>query len=60
MAEQEVIKHTRNTIKVLRDPEKNWWRKLKEVILEILIIVFKLNNLNLHLKFHQNLLKLIL
>jgi len=41
MAEDEIIKkHTKAVYKSWRDPEKSWKQKLKDILLEILIIVF--------------------
>jgi hypothetical protein len=40
MAEQEVIKHTKKVYKVWKDGKQSWWHKLKEFLLEIVIIVF--------------------
>jgi hypothetical protein len=41
MAEDEIIKkHTKGVHKSWRDPGKSWKQKLKEILLEILIIVF--------------------
>ena len=40
MAEDEIIKHTKAAYKAFKDPEKDWIHKLKEVLLEVLIIVF--------------------
>ncbi|MBD2753082.1 hypothetical protein [Spirosoma validum] len=40
MAELEVAKHTKKIYKILRDPAPAWWHKLKELALEIFIIVF--------------------
>ncbi len=40
MADQEVIKHTKNIYKVWLSKEHNFWHKLQEFIIEILIIVF--------------------
>lgn len=41
MAEDEIIKkHTKAAYKAWRDPEKDWKHKLKEILLEVLIIVF--------------------
>ena len=41
MAEDEIIKkHTKIVYKTWRDPEKDWFTKLKDLLLEIIIIVF--------------------
>jgi len=40
MAELEVIKHSKKIYGVLKSDEPSWWHKLKEFLLEILIIVF--------------------
>jgi hypothetical protein len=40
MAEEQMIKHTRAAIEAARDKSKTWPHKLKEVLLEIGIIVF--------------------
>ncbi|KQC00007.1 hypothetical protein [Pedobacter sp. Hv1] len=40
MAEQEVIKHTKKIYKVWNSKEHSFWAKVKEFVLEILIIVF--------------------
>jgi len=40
MAEQEVIKHTKKIVTALGDKHSPFWHKLKEFVLEILIIVF--------------------
>lgn len=40
MAEQEVIKHTKKIYKVWSSKEHSFWAKVKEFVLEILIIVF--------------------
>src|ERR1700743_1308461 len=40
MAEDEIIKHTKKAYKAFRDPEKDWMHKAKEILLEVLIIVF--------------------
>jgi hypothetical protein len=40
MAEQEVIKHAKAAIAVLGDRKKKWSHKLREVLLEVAIIVF--------------------
>jgi hypothetical protein len=40
MAEQEVVKHTKKVYEVWKDGEQSWWHKLKELLLEIAIIVF--------------------
>lgn len=40
MAEDEIRKHTKAAFKAWRDPEKDWKHKLKDILLEILIIVF--------------------
>ena len=49
MAEQEVIKHTKKVIQTAGDHEKGWKHKLKEIILEVLIIVFAVTlSISLH------------
>lgn len=40
MAENEIVKHVEAAYKVAKDPEKNWLHKLKEILIEIFIIVF--------------------
>jgi len=40
MAEQEVIKHTKKVYKIWNSKEYSLWHKLKEFVIEILIIVF--------------------
>lgn len=40
MAEQEVIKHTKKIYKVWNSKEHGFWEKVKEFVLEIVIIVF--------------------
>jgi len=40
MAEDEIRKHTKAAFKILKDKESNWQHKLKEILLEVLIIVF--------------------
>lgn len=40
MADQEMIKHTKAAYKAVNNPLTNWKHKLKEVSMEILIIVF--------------------
>jgi hypothetical protein len=41
MAEDEIIqKHAKTAYKTWRDPDKNWMHKLKEILVEVLIIVF--------------------
>ncbi len=40
MAEDEIRKHTKAAYNILRDREKNWKHKLKDMFVEILIIVF--------------------
>jgi hypothetical protein len=40
MAENEIVKHVEAAYKVAKDPEKHWLHKLKEILIEILIIVF--------------------
>ncbi|HZY39895.1 MAG TPA: hypothetical protein VFE53_24745 [Mucilaginibacter sp.] len=41
MAEDEIIKkHAKAAYKAWRDPEKDWKHKLREILLEVLIIVF--------------------
>jgi hypothetical protein len=40
MAEEQMIKHTRAAIEAARDKSKTWPHKVKEVLLEICIIVF--------------------
>jgi hypothetical protein len=54
MADQEVIKHTKNVFKIWSNKEHPIWHKLKEALFEILIIVFAvsisiwLHNWNAH------------
>ncbi len=40
MSENEIVKHVEAAYKTAKDPEKNWLHKLKEILIEILIIVF--------------------
>ena len=41
MAEDEIIqKHTKAAYKTWRDPDKKWMHKLKDILVEVLIIVF--------------------
>jgi hypothetical protein len=40
MAEDEIRKHTKTVYKTLMNKEKSWQHKLKEIVVEILIIVF--------------------
>ena len=40
MAEQEVIKHAKHALDVARNPHTNWTKKLQEILLEVIIIVF--------------------
>src|SRR5580698_256896 len=40
MAEDEIIKHTKAVYETFHDQQKSWKHKLKEILLEILIIVF--------------------
>lgn len=40
MAEQEVIKHTKKVYKIWNSKQHSFWHKLKEFVIEILIIVF--------------------
>ncbi|QHL86594.1 hypothetical protein GU926_03715 [Nibribacter ruber] len=40
MAELEVVKHTKQVFKIMKDPNTGWKHKLKETLLEIGIIVF--------------------
>lgn len=40
MAEQEIIKHTKEVYKIMHDKEHGFWHKVKEFLLEIVIIVF--------------------
>ncbi len=40
MADQEVIKHTKRVYKIWTNKENSLWHKLKDFVLEILIIVF--------------------
>jgi hypothetical protein len=40
MAEQEVVKHTKKIVTIWGDKETTFWHKLKDFVLEILIIVF--------------------
>lgn len=43
MAELEVIKHAKKGYHTLKDPNKNWMEKLKEIAVEIFIIVFAIS-----------------
>ena len=40
MSENEIVKHVEAAYKVAKDPEKHWLHKLKEILIEIFIIVF--------------------
>jgi len=40
MAEDEIRKHANNAIKIMKDKEAGWWHKLKDIFIEVLIIVF--------------------
>lgn len=40
MAEDEIRKHAKAAFKVFKDKESNWQHKLKDILLEVLIIVF--------------------
>jgi hypothetical protein len=40
MAEDEIRKHANSAFKIMKDPQTDWKHKLKDVVLEILIIVF--------------------
>lgn len=40
MAEDEIIKHTKKTVAILKSAETDWKHKIKDIILEILIIIF--------------------
>lgn len=40
MADQEVIKHTKKVYKIWSDKDHGFWAKLKEFLIEVLIIVF--------------------
>jgi hypothetical protein len=40
MAEDEVRKHAKTALKILRNKEADWKHKLKDILLEILIIIF--------------------
>jgi hypothetical protein len=40
MSENEIVKHVEAAYKAAKDPEKNWLHKLKEILIEIFIIVF--------------------
>jgi len=40
MAEDEIIKHTKKVYKTWKDPNRGWWHKVKEILAEILIIIF--------------------
>ncbi len=40
MAEDEIRKHANNAIKIMKDKENGWWHKLKDIFIEVLIIVF--------------------
>lgn len=49
MAEQEMIKHTKKVLDAMTTKEKDWKHKLKDIILEILIIVFAVSlSISLH------------
>ncbi len=40
MAEDEIIKHTKKAYSIFKSTETNWKHKLKEIVIEVLIIVF--------------------
>jgi hypothetical protein len=40
MAENEIVKHAEAAYKAVKDPQTSWLHKLKEVLIEIFIIVF--------------------
>ncbi|MBV9962881.1 MAG: hypothetical protein JO072_11605 [Parafilimonas sp.] len=40
MAEQEIAKHTKNIFKIIAQKEQGFWHKLKDFLVEIIIIVF--------------------
>ncbi len=40
MAEDEIIKHTKTVYKTWKDPHRSWMHKAKEILVEVLIIVF--------------------
>jgi hypothetical protein len=40
MAENEIVKHAEAAYKAVKNPETSWLHKLKEVLIEIFIIVF--------------------
>ncbi|MHA4809782.1 DUF6090 family protein [Flavitalea flava] len=40
MAENEIIKHTEAAYKTIKDPHTSWKHKIKEILIEIVIIVF--------------------
>jgi hypothetical protein len=40
MAEDEVRKHANAAIKIMKEKESGWWHKLKDIFIEVLIIVF--------------------
>ncbi|HEY4875624.1 MAG TPA: hypothetical protein VIH86_08645 [Puia sp.] len=42
MAEDEIIKHTKTVYETLHDREKNWKHKLKETLVEILLLFLQL------------------
>jgi hypothetical protein len=49
MAELEVIKHAKKVMTTAKDKETSWKHKLKEIILEVLIIVFAVSlSISLH------------
>lgn len=49
MAEQEMIKHTKKVVDTIASKETGWKHKLKDIILEILIIVFAVSlSISLH------------
>src|SRR5580692_1122653 len=43
MAEDEIVKHTKAIYKAWNNPHYNWAHKLREIILEILIITFAIS-----------------
>jgi Peptidase family S41 len=43
MSEHPLIKHSLKSSKIIKDPTKSWWSKLKGIFIEILIIVFAIS-----------------
>jgi hypothetical protein len=43
MAEDEIVKHTRAVYKAWKNPDTSWQHKLREIVIEILIITFAIS-----------------